>query len=75
VIVPVCAVSSTGDHLTCHPASAEAFARRCKGPVETVRILRSDDGRRAPGHMEMVTSDRARSKLLAALEWITSQLG
>ena len=75
VVVPVCAVSSTGDRLTCHPASAEAFARRCRGPVETVRILRSDDGRRAPGHMEMVTSDRARSKLLAALEWMQSQLG
>jgi len=74
VVVPVCAVSSAGDLLTCHPASAEAFARRCAGPVESIRILRGDDGRRAPGHMEMVTSDRARSKLLDALDWMGSQL-
>ena len=73
VVVPVCAVSSAGDHVTCHPASADALARRCSGPLETIRIARSDDGRRAPGHMEMVTSDRARSKLLAALAWVESQ--
>jgi len=73
VVVPVCAISSAGDHVTCHPASADAFARRCSGPLETIRIARSDDGRRAPGHMEMVTSDRARSKLLAALTWVESQ--
>lgn len=74
VVVPVCAVSSHGDHVTCHPASADAFARRCAGPVELIGIARSDDGRRAPGHMEMVTSDRARSQLLRALGWVESQL-
>jgi predicted alpha/beta hydrolase len=74
VVVPVCAVSSHGDHVTCHPASADAFARRCTGPVELIRIARSDDGRRPPGHMEMVTSDRARSPLLGALGWVESQL-
>lgn len=74
VVVPVCAVSSVADRINCHPAAAEAFARRCAGPVETIRIARSDDGRRAPGHMEMVTTDRARSKLLAALGWVDSQL-
>jgi predicted alpha/beta hydrolase len=74
VVVPVCAVSSAGDHVTCHPASADAFAQRCAGPLHSIRIARSDDGRRAPGHMEIVTSDRARSKLLAALSWVESQL-
>jgi predicted alpha/beta hydrolase len=74
VVVPVCAVSSEGDHVTCHPASAEAFARRCSGPLEIMRIVSSDDGRRAPGHMEMVTTDRARSKLLAALAWVESRI-
>jgi predicted alpha/beta hydrolase len=74
VVVPVCAVSSHGDHVTCHPASADAFARRCSGPVELIQIERSDDGRRPPGHMEMVTSDRARSQLLRALGWVESQL-
>jgi predicted alpha/beta hydrolase len=74
VVVPVCAVSSENDLVTCHPASAEAFARRCSGPLEMLRITRSDDGRRAPGHMEIVTTDRARIPLLAALAWIESQL-
>ena len=74
VVVPVCAVSSVNDHVTCHPASAEAFAHRCSGPLEMLRITRSDDGRRAPGHMGIVTTDRARVPLLAALTWIQSQL-
>jgi predicted alpha/beta hydrolase len=74
VVVPVCAVSSENDHVTCHPASAEAFAQRCSGPREMLRIARSDDGRRAPGHMEIVTTDRARVPLLAALAWVESQL-
>jgi len=74
IVVPISVVSSDGDHLTCHPASAELFARRARGPVEIFRIARSDDGRRAPGHMEMVTTDRGRSKLLAALEWVASKI-
>lgn len=74
VVVPVCAVASDGDVLTCHPASAEAFVRRCAGPLELFRVTRSDDGSRAPGHMEMVTTDRARSKLVAALGWLESRL-
>lgn len=74
VVVPVCAVSSDGDHVTCHPASADAFARLCGGPVELVHITRSDDGKRAPGHMEMVTTNRALSKLAQALEWVDSRM-
>jgi predicted alpha/beta hydrolase len=77
VLVPVCAVSSDGDLVTCHPASAEAFARRCAGPLEMLRITRADDDARgrAPGHMEMVTGERGRTKLLAALTWVESEVG
>jgi predicted alpha/beta hydrolase len=74
VVVPVCAVSSDGDLVTCHPASAEAFAGRCSGPLSFVRITRDDDRRRAPGHMEMVTGERGRSQLLAGLTWLESEL-
>ena len=74
VTIPVCAVASDGDRVMCHPASAEAFARMCGGPVEMIRIAKSDDGRRPPGHMEMVTTSRARSKLLAALASVESMV-
>jgi predicted alpha/beta hydrolase len=74
VVIPVCAVASDGDRVVCHPESAELFARRCGGPVEIVRVTRSDDGRRAPGHMSMVTTPRARSQLLAALRWAEGAL-
>ncbi len=70
VVIPVCAVSSEGDVVMCHPESADAFVRGCRGPLELVRVSRSDDGRRAPGHMALVTTDRARTKLLAALAWV-----
>ena len=74
VRIPVCAVASDGDRVVCHPESAEVFARRCRGPVELVRVTRSDDGRRAPGHMTMVTTPRARAQLLAALRWVEAAL-
>lgn len=74
VVVPVCAVSSEGDRMMCHPASADAFARLCGGPVELVHVARSDDGRGAPGHMALVTTDRARTKLLAALDWVEAHV-
>jgi hypothetical protein len=54
----------------CHPEAADSFARRCGGPVELVRVTRSEDGGRAPGHMALVTTDRARPQLLAALAWV-----
>ncbi len=74
VTIPVCAVASDGDRIVCHPESAELFARRCAGPIKIIRITRSDDGRRPPGHMSMVTTERARSHLLAALHWTSSHL-
>ncbi len=74
VTVPVCAVVSEGDRFMCPPGSANLVARRCSGPVEVVRITRSDDGAPAPGHMEIVTTPRARSKLLGALRWVDATL-
>jgi len=75
VVVPVCAVSSEGDRVMCHPDSADGFARGCGGPLELVHVTRGDDGRRAPGHMALVTSDRARTQLLAALAWVEAHVG
>ena len=74
VLVPVSAVSSEGDRLTCHPASAELFARRCRGPLDLVRITRGDDGKRPPGHMAMVTTPSVRVPLVRALAWVESKL-
>jgi predicted alpha/beta hydrolase len=74
VTAPVSAVASEGDVMICHPASAELFARRCGGPLDLVRVARSDDGRRAPGHMALVTTSSARVPLLAALAWVESKL-
>jgi predicted alpha/beta hydrolase len=74
VVVPVCSVASDGDRVTCTPRAAAALVLRCGGPVELVVVRRSDDGRRPPGHMELVTTDRARSKLVAALAWIESKV-
>lgn len=70
VVVPVCAVSSEGDHFICPPASAEAFARRTSGPVSCLRVARGSDGRPAPSHMAIVTSPAARPTLEAALSWV-----
>jgi predicted alpha/beta hydrolase len=74
VVVPVCAIASDSDHVMCPPYLAEAFARRCKGPVELVRLTASDDGGRAPGHMEMVTTRRVERRLREALAWVERQL-
>jgi predicted alpha/beta hydrolase len=66
VRVPVAAVLGDRDPVMCHPAAGEAFARRCAGPVSCFH---------APvGHMELVTSDRARSAVLEAVEWATSEV-
>jgi len=73
VTVPVSAIVSDGDLVMCNPASGEAFARRCGGPVDVVRVRRAEGGGRAPGHMALVTSTAARSALLAAVEWVRAR--
>jgi predicted alpha/beta hydrolase len=75
VTIPVASVASDGDRLNCHPACAERFVRRCAGPVEVIRLARGEDGGRAPGHMELVTSRRADAALLRAIEWATGRIG
>jgi predicted alpha/beta hydrolase len=70
VRVPVCSIASAGDRLDCAPPCAERFVRRCAGPVETLVVRASDDGRAPPNHMELVTTDRARSVLVTALTWL-----
>lgn len=66
VKVPVAAVLGAADLIHCHPSSGEAFARRCGGPVAFFR---------APtGHMQLVTSPRARPAVLDAVEWAFAQL-
>jgi predicted alpha/beta hydrolase len=74
VRIPVASVASEGDRINCHADCAEAFVRRCAGPVRIVRVTRSDDGGPPPGHMEIVTTDRARSAVFAALAWARDQL-
>jgi hypothetical protein len=62
VKVPLAAVLGDRDWMMCHPSAGEAFARRSAGPVSYFR---------APvGHMELVTSARARSAVLQAVEWV-----
>lgn len=73
VEVPVCAVVSAGDHVMCHPVVGDAFARRCAGPVEVLHVLHAERGGRAPRHMELVTSDLARTTLLRAVEWVRAR--
>jgi predicted alpha/beta hydrolase len=66
VKAPVAAVLGAHDLLTCPPSSGEAFARRCSGPVAVFR---------APvGHMDLVTSARARPAVIDAVEWAFAQL-
>jgi predicted alpha/beta hydrolase len=72
VNVPVCAVVSDGDRV-CRPRLAEAFVQGCAGPLRVLRVARSDDGARPPGHMALVTSGRARLQLLDALAWVGSR--
>ena len=61
VTIPVRAIASDGDRINCHPACAERFLAHVAGPKTFDRIRRADDGGRAPGHMEMVTTEVAKS--------------
>lgn len=61
VKVPIAAVLGDRDYILCPPSVGEAFVRRCAGPVEVFR---------APvGHVELVTSERARPRVIEAVEW------
>jgi predicted alpha/beta hydrolase len=68
--IPVMNIASDGDRINCRPVCAERFLARLGGPTELVHVRRSDDGSRPPGHMALVTTERARSAWVRAAEWM-----
>lgn len=70
VEVPVVSIASDGDRLFCHPDAARRFLSLCRGKVHFAHVRSSDDGGKAPGHMELVTSTRARRVFGEALDWL-----
>ena len=70
VKIPVMQIASDGDALNCHPESAELFLALVGGPTRFERVRRADDGGRAPGHMELVTTERAKSVWERAADWM-----
>ena len=70
VRVPVRAIASDGDLVNCHPACAALLLARVGGAMCFDRVRRSDDGGRAPGHMELVTTLRARSAWERTVAWL-----
>ncbi len=77
VRVPVLQVVSTGDRLECAPECGAALLDRCgKGaPRQLLRIEGSDDGGPAPGHMDMVTSERVKIAWGGVAEWMSVYAG
>jgi hypothetical protein len=70
VTAPVLQIASDGDRLNCHPDCAARFLAACGGRTRFDRIDRSDDGSAPPGHMEMVTTERAKSAWQRAEQWM-----
>lgn len=70
VTAPVLQIASDGDLLNCHPDCAARFLAACGGKTHFDRIARADDGGPAPGHMEIVTTERAKSAWLRAEKWM-----
>lgn len=64
ITIPVASVLASDDRVLCHPASGEAFVRRCGGPIEIFRTV--------GGHMGTVTGDPAPA--LAAVDWALAQV-
>ena len=74
VVAPVFAIASDGDRINCHPACAELLLARVSGKARFERVRQSDDGGPAPGHMELVTTPRARRAWVSALDWLDETL-
>jgi predicted alpha/beta hydrolase len=70
VTAPVLQIASDGDLLNCHPDCAARFLAACGGKTHFDRIARADDGGPAPGHMEIVTTERAKSAWARAEKWM-----
>ncbi len=70
VTVPLYALSSRGDLLISPPESVAAMVAGTSSPLTSWVIDRSDDGSASPGHMEIVTTDRARSAWDRVATWL-----
>ncbi len=70
VTAPIFALSSRGDLLVSPPDSLAAMLAETGAPLARLIIERSDDGGAAPGHMEMVTTDRATSAWGRVADWL-----
>jgi hypothetical protein len=70
VRIPVMSLTSDGDRINCVPLCAERFHARCAGPRHVERIRTADDGTAPPGHMEIVTTDRAKSAWTRVETWM-----
>jgi predicted alpha/beta hydrolase len=70
VRIPVLSLASDGDRINCVPICAENFHARVAGPRTIERIRHADDGGRAPGHMDIVTTDRAKSAWERVEAWM-----
>ncbi len=73
--VPVYAIASTGDRLNARSVSVRAFHDRVGSRPEVDLVTKSDDGRRAPGHMEIVTTRAITSAWNRAEAFLRSRLG
>lgn len=69
ISVPVLAMLSKGDRITCPPSVGERFIRHTRGPITIERIRKSDNGSPPPGHMEMVTTEACRSAWERVVGW------
>jgi alpha-beta hydrolase superfamily lysophospholipase len=70
VTVPIFALASRGDLLVSPPDSVAAMMAETGAPITSFVIERSDDGGAAPGHMEIVTTDRGRSAWERVADWL-----
>lgn len=58
---PLYSIASEGDRLNARPVCVERMLARCRGPLHIDRVERSDDGSRAPGHADVLLTERAAS--------------
>jgi predicted alpha/beta hydrolase len=74
VTVPVFSISSRGDWLNCRPVCAERMLRALGGPKSFMTVEKSDDGSAPPGHMALVTTERALSAWAQGIAWLERML-
>lgn len=72
VRIPVAQIASDGDRLNCRVPCAREFLACCGGPTHLEHVRAS--GARAPGHMEIVTTEAARDAWKRAEAWVRGEL-